>query len=238
MPSAVVFLKPTRPGPFERCTRWMRQPKVGEDPAPRVQSMRVPRPMEPSHPRPSSTASRVSASLQNLGCSFLSPVPKVHSILMAFLFRTWAPDRALRPGLSPLGRGAPLSRDAPTPVRPLYSQAGGVRGQGARQRPPARRRQFPATAVQQRAAAGAGRGAEARPGGRQQEEGLGEEQEPAKGSAPTLQQRRLPDASGRRRHFPPRPGLGREEPPVGKDGFAETFVGCTTTPSPAVARIL
>lgn len=117
-------------------------------------------------------------------------------------------------------------------------QAGGVGGQGARQRPPARRRQSPAAAVQQRRAAGAGRGAGAGPGGRQQEDGLGEEKEPAQGSAPTLQQRRLPDASGRRRHFPPWPGPGREEPPAGEDGFAETLVSGTTTPSPAAARIL
>lgn len=109
-------------------------------------------------------------------------------------------------------------------------QAGDVGRQRARQRPPARRWEFPASAVQQRDAAGAGRGAEACPGSRQQEEeGLGEKKEPGKWSRPTLQQRLLPDASRRRRHFHPRPGASREEPPDRKGGSAETLGGCATT---------
>lgn len=77
--------------------------------------------------------------------------------------------------------------------------------------------------------AGAGRGAEACPGDRQQQEGLGEEKEPGKWSGPTLQQRLFPDASGRRRHFSPRPGPSREETPARRGGSEETWDGCATT---------
>lgn len=112
--SAVVFTKPTRPGPFELSTHWMRQPEVGEG-RPRPASTgnagaqahgALTRPPQPHPPRAHSlrapgTVTRVSTSLRNLSCRFLSPVPKVHSILMAFLFRSWACPH--------LGRGAPLS---------------------------------------------------------------------------------------------------------------------------------
>ena len=130
-------------------------------------------------------------------------------------------------------RGSPLSLGPP--ARPVYSQAGSVRRQRARQRRPARRWKLPATAVQQRDAARAGRGAQACPGGRQQDEdslgeGEGEGEEPGKRSGPTTQQRLLPDALGRRRHLPPRPGPSREELPTRRDSPAATSGGCAATP--------